>query len=117
MSMRRIFPLLAVILLLTGCAGMPGQESEARDEQHLLREELRKAEDTQQRLQNQLADLQRQLHDEHRKAEDTQQRLQNQLAERQHQLRDEQRKVEDLEKKVEALRAIDRDALYRATRR
>lgn len=117
MSTRRILPLLTAILFLAGCAGMPGQESETRDEQHLLREELRNAEDAQQRLQNQLADLQRQLRDEQRKNEDTQQKLQNQLAERQRQLRDEQRKVEDLEKKVEALRAIDRDTLNKAIRR
>lgn len=117
MSARRILPLWAALLLLAGCAGLPGEESAARDEQRLLREELRKAEDAQQRLQNLLVDLQRQLRDEQRKAEDTQQRLQNLLAERQRQLRDEQRKVEDLEKKVGALRAIDRDTLHKATRR
>lgn len=117
MSAQRILPLLATILFLAGCAGMPGQESETVDEQRLLREELRKAEDAQLRLQNQLDDLQRQLRDEQRKAEDAQQKLKTQLAERQRQLSDEQRKVEDLEKKVEALRAIDRDTLRKATRR
>lgn len=117
MSAHRIFPILAAMLLLAGCASQPGQESMARDEQQLLREELRKAEDARQRLQNQLVDLQRQLRDEQRKADDAQQRLQSLLAERQRQLRDEQRKVADLEKKVEALRAIDRDTLQKAIRR
>lgn len=84
--------LVAALLLLAGCAGQPGVESAAPDEPRLLREDLRKADDAQKRLQNQ-------------------------LAERQRQLRDEQRKVEDLEQKLEALRAIDRDALNRATRR
>jgi TolA-binding protein len=118
MNSRRILTLLATIFALAGCAGAPPvQESGARDEERLLREDLRKAEDTQQRLQKQLAELQRQLRDEQRKAEESQQKLQNLLAERQRQLRDEQRKVEDLEKKVEALRAIDRDTLRRAMRR
>ncbi|MEW6513057.1 MAG: hypothetical protein AB1443_03550 [Pseudomonadota bacterium] len=115
--------LLALLLLLSGCAGMPGQDS-AQEERRLLCEELREAEDEQERLQQQLADLQRQLRDDHRKAEDAQQKLQGQLAERQRQLRDEQRKVEDLtgkvaelEKKVAALRRIDRETLQRAIRK
>ncbi|MHB1429328.1 MAG: hypothetical protein ACYC5U_01055 [Rhodocyclaceae bacterium] len=124
MNARRIVTLLALSLLLAGCAGMPGQESGAQDAPQVLREELRKAEDEKQRLQQQLADLQHQLRDEQRKAEETQQKLQVQLAERQRQLREEQRKVEELErkvatleKKVEALRRIDRETLQRAIRR
>lgn len=124
MNARRIVPLLTLTLLLTGCAGVPGQESEAQQERRLLCAELRAAEDEQQRLQQQLADLQRQLRDEQRKAEDAQQKLQGHLAERQRQLREEQRKVEELtgkvgalEKKVEALRRIDRETLQRAMRR
>lgn len=103
---------------------MPGQESTAQEERRLLCEDLREAEDEQQRLQQLLADLQRQLRDEQRKAEDAQQKLQAQLGERQRQLRDEQRKVEELtgkvgalEKKVEALRQIDRETLQRAIRK
>lgn len=117
MNPRRIVSLLTLTLLLAGCAGMPGEESEAQQERRLLCAELRAAEDEQQRLQQLLADLQR-------KAEETQQKLQGQLAERQRQLREEQRKVEELtgkvgalEKKVEALRRIDRETLQRAIRR
>lgn len=124
MNARRIFSLLALPLLLAGCAGMPGQESGTRDEPQVLREELRQAEDEKQRLKQLLADLQRQLRDEQRKAEDTQQKLQGQLTERQRQLREEQRKVEELdakvaelEKKVAALRRIDRETLQRAIRK
>ena len=116
-----IFRMIPITLTLPGIAAMALALGMAIDSNVLInervREELRKAEDEQQRLQNLLADLQRQLRDEQRKADDTQQKLQNQLAERQRQLRDEQRKVEDLEKKVEALRAIDRDTLNKATRR
>lgn len=124
MNARRKLSLLAFTLLLTGCAGMPGQESPAQVERRLLCEELREAEDEQQQLQQLLADLQRQLRDEQRKAEDAQQKLQGQLIERQRQLRDEQRKVEELtgkvvelEKKVAALRQIDRETLQRAIRK
>jgi len=49
------------------------------------------------------------LREEHRKTEEIQQKLQGQLAERQRQLRDEQRKSAELQDKVNALRAIDRD--------
>lgn len=124
MNVFPIASLLALTLLLAGCAGMPGQENGVRDGPQVLREDLRKAEDEQQRLKQQLAELQRQLRDEQRKAEDAQQKLQGQLAERQRQLREEQRKVEELtgkvgalEKKVEALRRIDRETLQRAIRR
>lgn len=124
MNNRRIAALSTLTLLLAGCAGMPGQENEAQQERRLLCEELREAEDEQQRLQQQLTSLQRQLRDEQRKAEDEKQKLQGQLAERQRQLREEQRKVEELEskvgaleKKVEALRRIDRETLQRAIRR
>jgi Skp family chaperone for outer membrane proteins len=123
MNTRHIISLFALTLLVAGCAGMPGLESEAQVERRLLCEELREAEDQQQRLQELLADLQRQLRDEQRKADDAQQKLQTQLVERQRQLRDEQRKVEELtgkvgelEKKVEALRRIDRETLRRAIR-
>jgi len=123
-SVSLLAPLLASLLLLAGCAGMPGQESVAREERRLLCEELRETEEEQERLQQQLANLQRQLRDEQRKAEDAQQKLQGQLAERQRQLRDEQRKVEELtgkvtelEKKVAALRRIDRETLQRAIRK
>jgi peptidoglycan hydrolase CwlO-like protein len=124
MNTRRIISLLALTLLLTGCAGLPGLESAAQEERRLLCEELREAEDEQQRLQQLLTNLQRQLRDEQRKAEDAQQKLQAQLAERQRLLRDEQRKVEELEgkvaeleKKVAALRRIDRETLQRAIRK
>lgn len=124
MNARRKLSLLAFTLLVTGCAGMPRQESATQEERHLLCQELRDAEDEQQRLQQLLADLQRQLRDEQRKAEDAQQKLQGQLAERQRLLRDEQRKVEELtgkvaelEKKVAALRQIDRETLQRAIRK
>lgn len=124
MNVRRTISLLTLTLLVTGCASMPGQESAAQEERRLLCEELRDAEDEQQRLQRLLDDLQRQLREDHRKAEDAQQKLQAQLAERQRLLRDEQRKVEELtgkvgalEKKVEALRRIDRETLQRAIRR
>lgn len=124
MNVCRKLSLLAFTLLVTGCAGIPGQEIETQDEQQLLCAELRKAEDEKQRLKQLLTDLQRQLRDEQHKAEDTQQKLQGQLAERQRQLRDEQRKVEELtgkvaelEKKVAALRQIDRETLQRAIRK
>jgi predicted nucleic acid-binding Zn-ribbon protein len=126
MNSRRHLPLLILILLflLAGCAGQPDLGNTAREERRLLCEELREAEDEQERIQHQLAVLQRQLRDEQRKAEDAQQKLQGQLAERQRQLRDEQRKVEELtgkiaelEKKVAALRRIDRETLQRAIRK
>jgi len=123
MNARRMISLLALILLVSGCAGMPGQDR-AQEERRLLCAELREAEEEQERLQQLLADLQRQLQEDRRRAEETQQKLQGQLAERQRQLRDEQRKVEELtgkvstlEKKVEALRRIDRETLQRAIRR
>lgn len=124
MNARRTVSLLTLALLVTGCAGLPEQENAAQEERRLLCEELREAEDEQQRLQQMLADLQRQLREDHRKAEEAQQKLQGQLAERQRQLREEQRKVEELtgkvsalEKKVEALRRIDRETLQRAIRK
>jgi uncharacterized protein HemX len=114
MNSRRIVPLLALTLLLAGCAGMPGQESEAQEERRLLCEELREAEDEQHRLQQLLTNLQRQLREEQRKSEEAQQKLQQLLAERQRQLREEQRKVEELQAKFDALRGIDRDLRRRA---
>jgi len=124
MNARRMISLLALTLLVTGCAGMRGLDGATQEDQRQLCEELRAAEDEQQRLQQLLDDLQRQLQEDRRRAEEAQQKLQGQLAERQRQLRDEQRKVEELtgkvstlEKKVEALRRIDRETLQRAIRR
>jgi hypothetical protein len=60
-------------------------------------------------LQNLVQERIRLLREEQRKTEEVQQKLQGQLAERQRQLRDEQRKSAELQDKVNALRAIDRD--------
>lgn len=55
--------------------------------------------------------------EELRKADETGQKLRAQLAERQRQVRDEQRKAEELEQKLNALRDIDRRVLPRPPRR
>lgn len=99
MNVCRKLSLLAFTLLVTGCAGMPGQEIETQDEQQLLCAELRKAEDEKQRLKQLLAERQRQLRDEQRKVEEL------------------TGKVAELEKKVAALRQIDRETLQRAIRK
>jgi hypothetical protein len=59
----------------------------------------------------------RQARDDQRKAEDTQKRLQSLLVERRRQLNEEHRKVEDLQEKVDALRTIDRDTRHKTPSR
>lgn len=60
-------------------------------------------------LHDQIRERQRLAREDQRKAEEAQQRMQSLLAERQRQLREEQRKSEDLKRKFDALRGIERE--------
>jgi hypothetical protein len=60
-------------------------------------------------LQNLVSERQRMAREEQRKAEEAQQRMQLLLAERQRQLRDELRRSEELKRKFDALRGIERE--------